>query len=55
MLWKSEDTNGALGMDVEDVNTKKEAELTLAAEKLELKRKMSSKWLAKCKRKEKFK
>ena len=52
VLFKKEETNEAQKKDIDDENTKKDAELTQAAGKLELKRKMIGKWLEKCKQKD---
>ena len=51
VLFKKEVTNEVQKKDIDDDNTKKDVELTQAAWKLELKRKMSGKWLEKCKQK----
>ena len=54
IIWKEEDGNKNVVTGDGDKNTNKEMELAKTAEKLELKRKMIGRWLAKCKSEKSF-
>ena len=52
ILWNMEGKEEEEGQDMVNMKTVKEMELTKAAEKFELKRKVSGKWVAMCKQDE---